>query len=112
MRMRPFLRRVAVADVRAVAIEPVGLNLPVLGSYSSAEARGKLWFSPPAMMTRPLVSRVAVAFIRGTAIEPVAMNVPVAGSYSSALARLVVPPSLLPPAISTRPSKRSVAESK
>ena len=76
---------------RAVAIEPVGLNVPVFGSYSSAEARA--WsltsFTPPAIRTRPSLSRVAVWSSRVVASEPVGLNVPVFGSYSSAEARNV-----------------------
>ena len=75
--------------LRAVAIEPVGLNVPVAGSYSSAEARngpGMFHFpgSPPANRTRPSESRVAVPKPRAVVIEPVAVNVPVCGSYRSA----------------------------
>jgi hypothetical protein len=36
---RPSTRSVAVAAARVLVIEPVGVNLPVDGSYSSAEAR-------------------------------------------------------------------------
>jgi len=50
-----------VCESRARAIDPVGLNLPVAGSYSSAEARLFLELSsPPAMRTRPSESLVAV----------------------------------------------------
>ena len=34
----PLFNRVAVASARAAVMEPVGVNLPVAGSYSSAEA--------------------------------------------------------------------------
>jgi len=33
---------------------PVAVNVPAIGSYSSALARGAPWFSPPAMRTFPL----------------------------------------------------------
>src|ERR1700675_1340254 len=89
-------------------IEPVALNRPVVGSYSSAdlstlaevstrryEARGTAVpalglapVTPPVMSTRPSVNSVAVWFSRGSPIKPVGLNVPVAGSYSSADAQI------------------------
>ena len=73
---------------RAVFSDPVALQVPVAGSYSSALAS---WPpldppSPPATSTLPLGSKVAVATLRAVVIDPVALHVPVAGSYSSALA--------------------------
>ena len=73
---------------RAVAIEPVGLNVPVFGSYSSAEATA--WSRVVVAagdQDATVASRVAVWSSRGVAIEPVGLNVPVVGSYSSAEAR-------------------------
>ena len=60
------------------------LNLPVAGSYNSAEARAPEPESPPAMSTRPPGKRVPVPNRRGVIIGPVGVNVPVAGSYKSA----------------------------
>ena len=39
MRTRPSASCVALWPERGVAIEPVAVNVPVFGSYSSAEAR-------------------------------------------------------------------------
>ena len=84
-RTRPSASKVAVCPSRAVVIEPVGLNVPVLGSYSSAEARktGDPVASescPPAMRTRPSASSVAVCTSRAVVIEPVGPKLPVFGS--------------------------------
>ena len=64
---------------------PVGLNVPVVGSYNSAVASPPRYGSPlgalavpPAIRTLPFFSRVAVWNIRGLDIEPVALNLPVA----------------------------------
>jgi len=65
---------VAVCLSRAVTIEPVGLNQPVLGSYSSAEARGLDTSNPPAIRTRPSGSSVAVWTSREVFIEPVGLK--------------------------------------
>ena len=98
--------------MRAVAIAPVGLNLPVEGSYRSAEAVSSQPLGPhrqpPAMRTNPSRSRVAVCESRARAIDPVGLNLPVAGSYSSAEARLFLELSS-PPAMRTRPSESLVA---
>ena len=99
---RPSARSVEVWLSRGVCIEPVGLNVPVDGSYSSAEARMPEPASPqpdpPVNRTRPSCSRVAAEPARATVMEPVGVNVPVVGSYSSA----AVPQ---PPVKSTRPSR-------
>ena len=64
MRTRPPGSNVAVWLTRATVIEPVGLNVPVAGSYNSAVARAEktllpsVW--PPVIKTRPLERRVAV----------------------------------------------------
>ncbi|HEX7490313.1 MAG TPA: hypothetical protein VF337_01250, partial [Candidatus Limnocylindrales bacterium] len=50
------------------------LNLPVRGSYTSAEARATEFSDPPAIKTRPSFNRVAVARVRAWAIEPVGVN--------------------------------------
>ena len=79
---------------RWLVIAPVGLNVPVAGSYSSAEAADAdgggdapgllavtLKFSrPPATSTRPSLSSVAVWPNRATPRSPVAENAPEAGS--------------------------------
>ena len=114
IRTRPSASSVAVLPARVVVIEPVGLNEPVAGSYSSAEAKNVYvdeygFWSPPAIRTRPSASSVAVSALRAVAIEPVGLKEPVAGSYSSAEARTVDPSE--PPAIRTRPSGSAVAVS-
>ena len=116
MRTRPSESNVAVCSSRAAVIEPVGLKAPVVGSYSSAEARRSSQsppFTPPAKRTRPSESNVAVSDSRALAIEPVGLKVPVRGSYSSAEDRIGAPHSpavsLTPPAMRTRPSESKVA---
>src|SRR6476660_10085492 len=113
-------------------IDPVRLNVPVTGSYTSAvlstlaadstsryEARvipvpalGLAAVYPPAIRARPSANRVAVWNSRGVPIEPVGLKVPVAGSYSSADAQMPswpAGPQLYPPVNRTRPSSSSVA---
>ena len=63
----------AVWPKPAMAIEPVGLNFPVLGSYNSAES-GPGPGVPPARRTRPSESRVAVWPMRRLVIEPVGLK--------------------------------------
>jgi hypothetical protein len=77
-RTRPSESSVAVASWRAAVIEPVVVNAPALGSYSSAVAR---YFRPPltscpppSKRTRPSGSSVAVSPARAVTIEPVALN--------------------------------------
>jgi hypothetical protein len=88
MNTRPSTSTVAVAPARAWSIEPVAVNSPVDGSYSSADAvisvvpRRMAWL--PAIRTHPSGKRVAVCPNRGVVMEPVAANLPVRGSYSSA----------------------------
>ena len=68
-------------------MDPVELNEPVAGSYSSADASCPRWRSvtrPPAIRTLPLASKVAVWLLEGAVIDPVAVNESVLGSYSSA----------------------------
>src|ERR1019366_4348709 len=91
----------------------VGLNVPVFGSYSSAEARyGPGWTQfagpPPAIRMRPSASRVAGCRPRAVASEPVGLNVPVVGSNRLAEARGRSPASK-PAATRTRPSASRVA---
>ena len=63
-------------------MEPVGLKVPALGSYSSAEdiAAVPSFLSPPAISTRPSSSNVAVCPILAVAMDPVGLNLPVVGS--------------------------------
>ena len=90
-------------------MDPVGLNEPLLGSYSSADAR-KFELTvpslPPVIRTLPLASKVAVCPTRAVDIDPVGLNEPVAGSYSSAEAK---PQPSRPPAIRTFPLASKVA---
>src|ERR1035437_4933031 len=102
MRTRPSASSVAVWPMRPAINEPVGLNLPVVGSYSSAEAKVVVLLLPPTKRTRPSASRVAVPKLPSMVASPVLLNLPVAGSYSSG----EVAPF---PTIRTRPSVSRVA---
>src|SRR2546421_572520 len=78
----PLVSFVAVWLVRAWFKLLVGLHVPVLGSYSSADARAGLppelsALMPPATNTWPLVRRVAVWPSRALFILPVRLHVPV-----------------------------------
>src|SRR5262245_54619375 len=77
----PFASSVAVWSARTAAMLPVGLQVPVAGSYSSAPAPG------PASRTLPVRSSVAVWPETKPGL-PVGLQVPIAGSYSSAVASL------------------------
>jgi len=90
-------------------MDPVGLNEPLLGSYSSADARTLALSAPsvpPVIRTLPPASKVAVCSTRGVDIEPVGPKEPVPGSYSSADSK----PSK-PPVIRTLPFASKVAVS-
>jgi hypothetical protein len=112
IRTLPFASEVAVSQHRALDIDPVELNEPVTGSYSSAGAKVASEPSvPPVISTLPLASNVAVCPARALDIDPVELNEPVAGSYSSADARMVKLPATkpLPPVIRTLPLGSKVA---
>ena len=101
-------------SARPTAIDPVGVNLPAAGSYSSADLRlsaPSMKSAPPATRTRPSFSRVAVWPHRASVIDPVGLNLPVVGSYSSAAAvlELTLPVRALPPATRIRPFLSRVA---
>lgn len=87
---------------------PVGVNIPVDGSYSSAVLSGRTTHelhagtSPPATSTFPVASNVAECPTRALCILPVDANVPSAGSYNSAEAS-AAPELSVPPVISTFP---------
>ena len=72
----------AAWKARAVARLPVvAVNVPVVGSYSSAEATYAVSLLPPASRTFPVDRSVAVWECRAVARGPfVAVKVPVAGS--------------------------------
>jgi hypothetical protein len=92
IRTLPLCQQGRGVPVRALDIDPVELNEPVPGSYSSADARrasGPPTKMPPVIRTLPLASKVAVCPYRGLDMDPVELNEPVAGSYSSADARTV-----------------------
>src|SRR5215471_7589567 len=73
---------------RGVFRLPVGVQLPVLGSYTSALARAfSTASSPPATRTLPFGSRMAEWTLCASLILPVGVQLPVLGSYTSALAR-------------------------
>ncbi len=76
---------VAVWLLRAVASAPVGLQVPVAGSYTSTLARGP---APPATSTLPERNSVAVWLSRPVVRAPVGLQVPVAWSaWGSLLSR-------------------------
>src|SRR6516164_2855605 len=106
----------AICWLRPAVMLPVGPNVPVAGSYSSALLSGPLPpppppAPPPATSTRPLGSSVAVWKARAPLMLPVGFHVPVAGLYSSALENAVQPKLMQPspPATSTWPLFSSVA---
>src|ERR1035437_3513772 len=78
IRTRPLDSNVAVWPTRPTCNEPVGLKVPLFGSYSSADDRAVSApppsVMPPLMRTRPLGSRVAVCPWRPVTNEPVATN--------------------------------------
>ena len=76
MRTRPSFSSVAVWPYRGDRSRPVGMNLPIFGSYSSASLMGLLLYRPPATRTRPSASSVAVPMLRPFSIEPVGAKVP------------------------------------
>jgi hypothetical protein len=53
--------------------KPVGLKVPVLGSYNST---AELTAEVPRMRTRPSGSKLAVWYADAVPIEPVGVNVP------------------------------------
>ncbi len=60
MRTRPSGSRVAVCSLRARCIEPVAVNVPVVGSNNCAAAVSLPFAStPPAIKTSPLFRTVA-----------------------------------------------------
>src|SRR5687767_9879710 len=87
---RPSGSTVDAVVWRAWVIDPVGVQVPVAGLYSSAVAVRKVKLHvaggalghqrPPAASTWPFGSSVAVARPRRTFIEPVGVHVFVAGS--------------------------------
>src|SRR5437867_6455408 len=88
---------------------PVGVQVPVSGSYNSADAKNMTLPKlsrprPPATRILPSRRRVVVNVLaRAVPRLPVLLHVPVAGSYSSAEASTVVP-SWRPPATKTLPA--------
>src|SRR4051794_28599603 len=61
-------------------MEPVALQVPKVGSYTSAVARKPLKLEPPVTRTLPLLSSVAVWDSRSDAMEPVESQRGQAGS--------------------------------
>ena len=103
----PFGSKVAVCSPRAVLRLPVGVQVPLAGSYNSALAETlRRPSNPPATSTVPLGSKVAVCSARAVLRLPVGVQVPLAGSYSSAL---TLAPLAAPPATSTIPLGSKVA---
>ena len=103
----------AEPQLASVDIDPVALNWPLTGSYSSAEstAAGGIpsppHSTPPAIRALPLGSNVAVCSLRPVVIDPVVLNWSLTGSYSSAEDGVSELPN--PPAIRTFPSASNVA---
>jgi hypothetical protein len=74
---------------------PVALHVPVLGSYSSADASAfhdasSFESIPPATRTFPSGSSVAVWSLRATAMLPVERHVPTAGSADAVGATVTI----------------------
>src|SRR5438132_303486 len=90
-------RRIKTCWRRASFMLLVGLQVPVLGSYNSADLPALLSV-PPDTSTLPSPSSTAAAWARPTVMVPVADQVPWAGSYRSADAG-----EMSPPATNTRP---------
>ena len=68
----PFANNVAVEPDLAMVMLLVEMNVPTLGSYSSALVRVSGGTLPPAMSTSPLPKNVAVWTDLATVILPVA----------------------------------------
>src|SRR5581483_10815107 len=87
----------SVKPLRAVIIGAVAVQVPLLGSYSSAVASMvqvtmpllSTQISPPATRTSPSGNRAAWWPLRAVVMAPVGVQVPLLGSYSSAVARAV-----------------------
>jgi hypothetical protein len=88
-----------VNEWRSTLMLPVGVQLFVAGSYSSAVAV----YAPPATSTRPSRRRTASCSPRGWLSVPPGIPVPVGGSHSSVVG------SLTPPTTRTRPLSSRVA---
>src|SRR6185369_11569444 len=107
---QPLGNKVAEWASRETFNEPVFVQVPLAGSYSSALARKPELLTPPATSTRPFASSVAVWPCRGADNGPVAVQAPVPGSYNSALDSLPPPPSVasVPPTTRTLPFRNKV----
>jgi hypothetical protein len=86
-------------------MDPVGLNVPVAGSYNSAEATApEASPTPPAIRTLPLGSTVAVSPSRTIDIDPVVLNRPIEATAGVPAGRadwaVVAPPDWHPAATS------------
>ena len=101
MRTLPVSRSVAVCEVRREVMEEIAVNIPVVGSNSSAAS-----VKPPAIRTLPLGSSVAVCAERGVFGGEVGVNVPKAESNSSAV--FVTSLAYLPPVRRICPLANSV----
>ena len=69
-------------EIRPTFMFPVGVQLFVVGSYSSARV---LYEPPPATSTRPSARRTAIWMPAGSLNVPAGSQVAVVGSYSSAV---------------------------
>src|SRR5437764_163130 len=73
----PLGSSVAVWPMRAVAMLPVTVHVPLAGSYSSALLSGQaVLVQPPATRTFPLGSKVAVCRVRAVVRLLVTVHVP------------------------------------
>src|SRR6266516_1538052 len=70
--------------MRGVFMLPVRFHVPIVTSYTSADARTPELLEPPAIRTFPWPSDEAVWPRRATCILAVRLHLPVVGSYSSA----------------------------
>ena len=102
----PFCSKVAVCSLRAVVIDPVGVQVPVAGLYSSAVARRPLVPPPPATSTSPFCSSVAVKCAAD--MDPVTVHDPVAALAGPVPVTSVATtsPSRITAAVAARPPRR------
>ena len=83
---------VAVCYSRALFSEPVVVQVPLAGSYSSAPGQIAAAVIPPRDQDLAIgQQRRRVKLRRAVFSEPVVVQVPLAGSYSSAPARWLLP---------------------
>jgi len=104
---------VAVAPMRALAIEPAEEKVPVPGLYSSADDSAGVAVPAPPVTRMPVTvppedTGATIAALRAVVSEPVLVQVLADGEYTSAEASTVAPVPV-PPATRTLPFGRSAS---